>query len=163
MAARCIITSNPSQRLMTYTVSSKLTVVYKFIFPALAVYLAVWSIYGWLDLLLGFSDPTSVRFAKALGFSIFTVFFAVMAFWLCLPLKSVRIQDDYLIVSNFLKEIRVPVSEVSVVTGPDMTSLQRIEIHLRNPSAFGRVIIVMPGFLRATNVANYLREVTAEN
>lgn len=96
---------------------------------------------------------------KLLFFLVFVVAFGFVAIRFALPLKTARLLGNTLIVGNFLTKIEVPLQNIEFVDGPDGTSLQRITNHLDHESRFGNRIVIVPGFLRATSVANYLRGV----
>lgn len=62
--------------------------------------------------------------------------------WLYWPLKQVSIYGDKLYVSNFRREIAVPISEIVDVRGNILArEPQRVTIYLRNPTEFGSKII----------------------
>jgi hypothetical protein len=76
---------------------------------------------------------------------------------MCGSLKSVSINGDLLIVSNYFKEIRIPISSIDAVSGPDISSLRRITLRLKEPTEFGVKIVFTAGFFPGKNVANRLR------
>jgi len=64
-------------------------------------------------------------------------------------LKRVRIDDDALYISNYLKEISVPFSAIADVTefGPSFLSIRGGRpaiVHFREPTDFGHRIIFIP-------------------
>lgn len=143
---------------MNYKLSSQLTGFHKFGSLALFFYLLGWALIGWTDWLFKLSNNESLSITNLLGFSFLTMFIGVIVFWLCFPLKKVEIENNTLLVSNFIKKIQIPISEISHFEGPDISSLRRIKIFLKIKSEFGDVVIFSPGFLRASNVAAYLKE-----
>jgi hypothetical protein len=64
--------------------------------------------------------------------------------WFCVGLKRVRVDTRALYVSNYLREISVPLSEVEDVTEIRWINLHPVTIHLRADSPFGRKISFMP-------------------
>jgi hypothetical protein len=84
-------------------------------------------------------DPTMPPyFVPAIG-----VVFVALSLWIGLPAKKVSIHGDKLYVSNFRREIAVPVSEIVNVRGNILTDPQRITLYLRNPTEFGSKIIFL--------------------
>lgn len=65
-------------------------------------------------------------------------------YWYCIPLKEVSVDDDFLYVSNYLKEISIPLSEIYDVTENVWINIHPVTIHLRSPSEFGNDIVFMP-------------------
>ena len=72
-------------------------------------------------------------------------------YWNNLPLKNVSYDDQFLYVSNYLKEIRIPLSEADEIKATGGTGWwrwlpKRVIVQLRTPSAFGRRVIFIPGY-----------------
>ena len=119
---------------MKRTVSSPLTVVFKFIFPSLWIGMfllgTVWS----------FSDGDNSAWhylvALCLGATAFGFF--------CFPLKIVHIVPGSIVVSNFVKAIQVPFSQISDVTEWRWISGRLIWVHFKEATTFGRKIVFMP-------------------
>jgi len=59
-------------------------------------------------------------------------------------LKEVSVDQDLLYISNFLKEISIPLSEIRDVSQNHRLNSQTVTIHLYSPSEFGDKIIFMP-------------------
>jgi hypothetical protein len=74
---------------------------------------------------------------------VFVPLFLIYIFWLCVPLKKVSVANNTLYVSNYRKEIAVPLSEIADVRGNRFTEPQRVTIYLRQPSEFGSKIVFM--------------------
>ena len=129
---------------MRRTLSSSWTPFYK-LFP-----LFLW-VYGlfWLAY-----DPRNVSLRKTI------LYFLVAGFasWWVGLYKRVSIEGDTLFVSNYIKEIRVPLADVERVKGPDLSTAHEIAIVLRAPSALGRKIRFAPKTFQAREIANDLRE-----
>src|SRR5690242_7485092 len=64
--------------------------------------------------------------------------------WWCIPLKKVRVNGDDLIISNFRKEIVVPLNFVESVTENRWVNVHPVTIHFRGETEFGRKISFMP-------------------
>lgn len=58
--------------------------------------------------------------------------------------KKVSVDDRFLYVSNFLKEIKIPLSEIGDITEIKWVRGHPVTIHLRNESEFGRKITFTP-------------------
>jgi len=72
-------------------------------------------------------------------------------------LKNVFLDGDSLVISNYLKQIRVRFSEISHIDNPDLTSLRRIRIILHEPSEFGQEIVFAPPMFEAKETAQLLK------
>jgi len=120
--------------MMSGTISSRLTLVYKFIFPI------VW-IGGWgtgTVLMMANNDP------QGWAFLILGIFGAVLVCAFGVRLKVVRIQEGHLAISNFLREIYVPFSEISDVTENRMINIHPVRIYFHHETNFGPSIVFMP-------------------
>ena len=65
-------------------------------------------------------------------------------FWYSRRLKRIQIDDDYLYVSNYFSEIRIPLIEVSHSTYQMWWSPSTVAIHLHNMTVFGQRIVFIP-------------------
>jgi len=113
-------------------ISSRLTFFHKFIVPV-GVFLSL------IDILFRSDfrriDPnTPPYFIPIMAATVWML-------WLGWPLKKVSIFGDKLYVSNFRKEVVVPISEIVNVRGNILTEPQRVTIYLRNETEFGRKIV----------------------
>jgi hypothetical protein len=66
--------------------------------------------------------------------------------WLLAPLKKVRIDGTSLYVSNYRREITVPLSEIESVSENWWMNHHPVTIHLRHETPFGRRITFIPQF-----------------
>jgi hypothetical protein len=119
------------------TLSSRLTFFTKTVFPACwiagfgAITAFYWSIRGlpaetgWLFL--------AAWIAGTLSF-----------WWWCVPLKRVCVGDGVLHISNFRKEIVVPLTLVERVTENRWVNIHPVTIHFRDDTEFGRKVSFMP-------------------
>jgi len=83
-------------------------------------------------------------------------------YWYCVRLKRVDIDGDSLFVSNYRREIVVPLADVDGVTENRWVNMHPVTIHLRRDTEFGRSITFMPKiqwflFLRSHPVVAELR------
>ena len=69
---------------------------------------------------------------------------AAFTYWSCAPLKEVSVDDNFLYVSNYLKEFAIPLSEICDVTENVWINIHPVTIHLKSPSEFGNKIVFMP-------------------
>jgi hypothetical protein len=119
------------------TFSSRLTFVYKVIFPV--IWISGFGL-GMIGVELAHDTPLAVKFTFATVWVLGTVFIM----WLCAPLKRVRAGDSALYVSNYLKEISVPVGLIDRVTENRWINIHPVTIHLSADTEFGRKIVFMP-------------------
>lgn len=64
--------------------------------------------------------------------------------WNCIRLKEVSVDDNFLYVSNYLKEVSIPLTEIYDVTENAWLNIHPVTIHLKSPSEFGHKITFMP-------------------
>jgi hypothetical protein len=119
------------------TFSSRLTFFYKVIFPV--IWISGFGL-GMISVELAHNPPLGVKFPFAAGWVLGTVCLV----WLCAPLKRVRADDRALYVSNYLKEISVPVGLIDRVTENRWINIHPVTIHLSADTEFGRKIVFMP-------------------
>jgi hypothetical protein len=72
-------------------------------------------------------------------------------------LKDISIVGDQLLVSQPAKQSKIPLSQITHVTGPDWTTMRRITLHLSQPCVFGKRIVFAAGPLKGGMVARDLR------
>lgn len=131
---------------MARRISTKWTFFFKYIFPV--TILTIFTIQTGLMYccpdqvrLRGHSDILEVR----QGFALALLFAAGFLYWPCMRLKRVRIAGHELLVSNYLKEIHVPLSQVEKISGSDSwLGSGHLKIHFSQPTEFGRSIVFMP-------------------
>jgi hypothetical protein len=70
----------------------------------------------------------------------------VFSVWIYAGLKRVRMDQDTLYISNFLREIAVPLSAVDSVTENRWLKIHPVTIVFRYPTEFGDRITFMPPF-----------------
>jgi len=119
---------------MKKTISSIFTFFYKFIFTTV-----------WIG---GFTIGTFRCFinnneSKWIFFS-FWILGSLWLWWGAGRLKYVAIENDHLIISNYLKKISVPFSNIERVTQSSFINIYPIWIHFRKPTDFGKTIMFMP-------------------
>jgi hypothetical protein len=72
------------------------------------------------------------------------VMVAVSIYWYYVRIKKVSVDADGLVVSNFLREIRVPWRDIVQVSGSRWVSTRQITVTLDRDLGFGTSIIFMP-------------------
>lgn len=94
---------------------------------------------------------------RAIAGYLFFFFVTVILYKMLGVLKRVEVDDNYLYVSNYLKEIKIPLSDVEFIDKPENSSHQRIKIFLRTPSEFGDMIVFMPPLFVGHEITQELR------
>lgn len=125
--------------IMRRTISSPFTAIMKIIFPA------VWVPLFGLGVLLAFFG-TGKNGTGYEGYYVLAAWVAgiVFIFWYGVRLKYVSVDENNLYVSNFLREIPIPLADIYNVTENIWLNIHPVTIHLKTPSAFGRKIMFMP-------------------
>lgn len=124
------------------TISSRLTFVLKFILlplwitgfgvAALGLWLDLWQVNGHL--------PTPKEKAEILAA---WIFIATFGLWNLAGLKKVRVDTTNLYISNFRKEIAIPVDDIVDITDHRWLNLPTT-IRFRAPTVFGQSIRFLP-------------------
>jgi len=97
---------------------------------------------GFVTLIVLFSRDADVS-AKLTLPCMFVVGSAFI-YWSGIRLKEVSIDNDFLYVSNYLKEVSIPLSQIYDVTENRWVNIHPVTIHLNSPSEFGDKITFMP-------------------
>jgi hypothetical protein len=120
---------------MKESISSSMTFFYKFIFSSLWI-----AGFG-----LGTISTMSLHDRETTIFVIMFVLGTLFIYWGCIRLKKVRLDEEFVYISNFRKEIRVHRSEISRVTENVFVNIHPVWIHFRRTTDFGDYIMFMPG------------------
>ena len=158
LVVRLIVVMPLQVEIVKRRLSTTLTLFWRVFAAGWVIYFLLVGVYGmwkWLTVPNGSDAPFSG--GKLVGFIIFGLASSMFVHLMAGSLKSVFIAGDKLLVSNYLKEIEIPLSQVEYVDGPDWSSLRRITLALREPSEFGEEIIFAPGFFAAGRVGRGLR------
>lgn len=67
-----------------------------------------------------------------------------LIWWRCARLKKVRIDSSAIYVSNYLKEVRIPLEEIQEITESRWDKIHPVTIHFRHSTSFGEQIVFMP-------------------
>lgn len=130
--------------------SSSTTFFWKFIFTGLWIGFPLFGIgqtfYRWLVL----SQPVYFN-ANPLGIFFFII--VIVFVWRGLaPLKSVSLEGNFLLVSNYFRKADIPLSEIKYVDAPENSTHRRIFIRFRVPSEFGNEIVFIPHLFQAKEI-----------
>ncbi len=138
--------------------SSKTTFVQKFIAPSVTgiaiAYVMIYEFNTWQSTSY---IMTAVVVALLIAF----------IYWFCIRAKKVSVSGETLFVSNYIKEIQIPLSNVEKVTTVYIKG-HPTTIHLKSASEFGSKILFFPPHLYFSwepheNVAELKRLVEAAN
>src|ERR1044072_4942590 len=138
---------------MRRRLSSVLTIVYKLI-----LLLVVSNALYWLT-----KDPGSVSLPPLLFISIWcALWYAFTPRW-----KSVYLEGDAFYVSNYLKRVKIPLSEVKEIKASSWWGWQprTVTMILKSPSEFGDRIVFVPrgAGLGASEVEQQLKQLLARD
>jgi hypothetical protein len=124
---------------MKRRLSSRQTILMKFIFPAFWIPLfGFGTLSMFLNVFEGPDPPPKWIFLLA------WVAGSVFIWWGCVRLKEVSVDDNFLYVSNYLKEIAIPLSDIHDVTENRWVNIHPVTIRLKATSKFGDKIVFMP-------------------
>jgi hypothetical protein len=123
---------------MRRTLSSLQTVLVKPILPV------IWIFVGSIQTIAMFLGPVPSRNAAPVWFLLLFVAGGCGIIWESIRMKWVSVDSHYLYVSNYLKEISIPLSEICNVTENRWLNSHPVTIHLRSSSDFGDKIVFMP-------------------
>ncbi|HEY4884035.1 MAG TPA: hypothetical protein VII08_10365 [Myxococcales bacterium] len=116
--------------------SSRLTFIFKFIFPS------VW--------LLGFSAGTLALLTRpnergiAIPFGVATIIGVLLFSKVCFPLKSVIAGREGILVSNFFRKIEIPYAQIASVDENKWLNTRVTTVWLKSDSAFGQELRFQP-------------------
>jgi hypothetical protein len=119
------------------TLSSRLTFITKTVFPA------CW-ILGFGAIAALFWTSRSLPAETGWLFLAAWTAGALSFWWWCIPLKKVRVNGGDLYVSNFQKEIVVPLNFIESVSENRWVNVHPVTVHFRGDTEFGRKISFMP-------------------
>ncbi len=120
---------------MKRTISSSVTIVYKFIFPGFMI--------------LAFAGGGFVMLAGgetriALPYSFFFVLVIVLAYYFGMRLKKVEMDDEKLYISNYSRVIEVHRSKIKKVSENKWINIHPVYIDFSTSTEFGDRIVFMP-------------------
>jgi hypothetical protein len=123
---------------MARLISTSVTVIYKLIFVPLGI-----SFFILCTILLITQEGSRWFFFKSW---VFLALWNVPVLLFCLPLKEVIIEGNQLVVSNFVKKLRINASNIVDVTQRSWCGFYSrfVRIHFKNPTVFGDKISFIP-------------------
>ena len=123
---------------MARLISTNVTVIYKLIFVPLGI-----SFFIFCTILLITQEGSRWFFFKSW---VFLALWNVPVLLLCVPLKEVIIEGNQLVVSNFVKKVRINASNIVDVTQRSWCGFYSrfVRIHFQNPTVFGDKISFIP-------------------
>lgn len=128
---------------MKRSLSSEFTVFFKF-FPAFWIpFLGLGVLGAFLGVLQGKNgEPPSLSFDLLV--LVFWIGGSVFSYLTCAPLKEMSIDDDCLYVSNYFREISIPLTDVADITERSWINFHPVTVRLKRSSVFGNRITFMP-------------------
>lgn len=147
--------------------SSSMTIIQKFIFPTLWIGgFGFGTLTLWLGAMTGKNGNLPPYDAKW-GFLLMWIAGSIFILWGCAGLKKVILTSDSLIVSNYFREITIPVEMIERVTENCWINIRPVTVHFRCTTDFGERITFMPKiklfllFWKSHPVIEELRQATA--
>jgi hypothetical protein len=132
--------------IMRRTISSAQTFFLKVVLPVLWIGVFVSST---VLLLVGIPGlrgstgnpaPTGTKWAMLIA----SVVGTVVIYWFCVRLKRVELDRRALYVSNYLKEVAIPLLDVGEITENRWVNTHPVTVHFRRDTGFGTSIVFMP-------------------
>ena len=125
-------------------VSSSLTVFLKFAFPT------CWIVFfGAMTIALWFVDSGPVAGMEAgtfrLVLSIFFLLGVAALYWTVMGIKRVEMDDHFIYVTNYFKNIRYPYHQIEKIEEKDYYFFRTVHIHLKQAGQFGKKVTFIPG------------------
>ena len=121
---------------MKRQISSELTSFWKYLFPIL-----------WIPL-IGFGSIAAASLAKTKpGWILFVVGWIIASgyvIWFARRLKFVSIDEDFVYVSQFRKQVQIPLAHIEGVKETLSSRPKLITLTLTQPSEFGEQIVFLP-------------------
>jgi len=125
--------------MMETNLTSLETYLYKYLLPVTFI---PWD--GFRSVRASF--PPNDPHAKSMLW-LFFFFWCVMTpfvFWYALKLKRVVINEEFLRVKSYLKEIEIPLANVESIKTSTWPNMRHVTLRLKSPSEFGDKIIFIP-------------------
>ena len=120
--------------------SSASTFLYKYVFTTL------WPTGFALAALLAYLRPSARAQGAHLQFLLIFLVGSLLIWWFCAGLKRVELDGNDLVVSNYRRHIRVPVSDIEAVHQNRLLNLRPITVSFKRSTDFGQSIVFMPPF-----------------
>jgi hypothetical protein len=122
------------------TISSTATIFLKTIFPI--GWTAAWCVMTIIAFLLAPLDQSTINFQwGALTAALIT---SAVIVWLGLTIKVVRMDLEYLYITNYSSDLKIAFSDVEFVSETFLVGPKLITLVLKSPTKFGRRIRFLP-------------------
>ena len=79
-------------------------------------------------------------------FLLFFIIGTILIYLVCVKIKKVQLEENSLIISNYIQSIEVDLSDVTSISGSILLTPELVWFKLRSPTIFGQRIIFMPRF-----------------
>ena len=130
---------------MRQVLSSKQTFVMKYLFPGfwLAGFTAA-TISLFSDVSTGAPTQAPPPPEMKWLFLAVTVLGGAFLYWTCMRLKRVEMDHDVLYVSNYRREVRVPLRDIAEVSENRWINIRPVTIEFRRDTDFGHRVVFIP-------------------
>ena len=131
---------------MQRDLSSAQTFSTKIIFPVLWIgsfglgTVMMFIVNGSLHDKTGTPPPTEIKWIFLAAWAVGSTFI----YWACVRLKRVRMDETSLYISNYLREVQVPLRQVDAVTENCWLNIHPVTITFRSATEFGDRVVFMP-------------------
>jgi predicted PurR-regulated permease PerM len=130
-------------RVSNGQLSSSVTFIYKFVFPA------IWILIGGFLLFVTVQGIRRTSLPDTLTWLLIVVPWLlgiVFLLWFAAPILRVELRDGRIYASNYRREIEIQRSDIASVTQNVWVNVRPITLHLRNETPFGtRIRFIPPG------------------
>jgi hypothetical protein len=127
---------------MARELSSRLTIAFKFIVPALSI--TLFGLGAAVMFVISFAvrppPPPGIKWlvpATCIGASTFV-------WWMCCRLKRVWVDGATLHISDYVRDDRVPLASITAVRENRWVNIRPVIVEFRTPTSFGQRIVFMP-------------------
>jgi hypothetical protein len=126
------------------TLSSAQTFLMKFIFPTVWISgFGAGTLAMWLSA-AKFTGAGTPPDDPRLGFLVAWIVGTLVILFVCAGLKRVRVDDKSMFVSNYVRELAIPLSEIVDVTEVRWINIHPVRVHFGHRTRFGNTIVFMP-------------------
>lgn len=125
-----------------HALSSAWTFFYKFVFPTVWIggfAVGTLLMFTAADSFEGDGDVREIRWYVLTA----TVLGGAAIYWSCMRLKKVTLDGDVILISDFRKEIAIPLLDVERASGSVLMNPELVWLHFRRPTEFGTKIVFM--------------------
>lgn len=132
---------------MRRLLSSRMTFFHKIVFPTVWIGgFSFGTLAMWLRALHGGGQPDPDIDQMKWIFLLLTVIGVVFNYWCGIRFKKVEIDEVGFQVSNYLKTVTVPVSDIEDVSGSILMNPEMVWLKFRRKTEFGSTIVFMPPY-----------------